>query len=426
MQRLNWPLAPSAIFLESLGLWRHESGCGPNVNTMTTDTIAPSTPEVQESFFSLVKQPAIRKKLEELQIVNPTPVQRGAIPVVLEGHDLIAQAQTGSGKTLAFVLPILSKLLDAGDVRSTFALIVTPTRELAVQVKNVVMSVTPDVEPACIIGGAKQSGQIRELRNDPRIIVGTPGRLLDLIQQREIQLRSCKMFVLDEADEMLSMGFLEEVRSILSKLPRERQGMFFSATITPRVDSLANSFLRTPKRVECEVKPETAPQIEHLFSRVDGQLTSKAHALAAFLREMKPKSTIVFCNTKSDTELVEIMLRKRGFEPERLNSDLSQKERETTMNRFRSGDLKLLIATDVAARGIDIKDIELVVNYAIHEQAETYVHRTGRTGRAGRSGTALSLVGPQDFFAFNTLKKSLPVDLKEVSQPAQSPVSATA
>lgn len=393
---------------------------------MTTDTITPSTPEVQESFFSLVKQPAIRKKLEELQIVNPTPVQRGAIPVVLDGHDLIAQAQTGSGKTLAFVLPILSKLLDAGDVRSTFALIVTPTRELAVQVKNVVMSVTPDVEPACIIGGAKQSGQIRELQNDPRIIVGTPGRLLDLIQQREIQLRSCKMFVLDEADEMLSMGFLEEVRSILSKLPRERQGMFFSATITPRVDSLASSFLRTPQRVECEVKPETAPQIEHLFSRVDGQLTSKAHALAAFLRDMKPKSTIVFCNTKSDTELVEIMLRKRGFEPERLNSDLSQKERETTMNRFRSGDLKLLIATDVAARGIDIKDIELVVNYAIHEQAETYVHRTGRTGRAGRSGTALSLVGPQDFFAFNTLKKSLPVDLKEISQPAQSPVSATA
>lgn len=358
--------------------------------------------------------------------MTPTPVQRGAIPVVLEGHDLIAQAQTGSGKTLAFVLPILSQLLEAGNVRGTFALIVTPTRELATQVRNVILSVTPSVHPPCIIGGAKQAGQVRELREDARVIVGTPGRLLDLIKQREIDLSKCKMFVLDEADEMLSMGFVEEVRSILSRLPKERQGLFFSATITPRVDSLANSFLRSPRRLECEVKPETAPQIEHLFHRVDGGLISKASALAGFLREIKPRSTIVFCNTKSDTELVEIMLRKRGFEPERLNSDLSQKEREETMNRFRSGDLKLLIATDVAARGIDVQDIDLVVNYAIHEQAETYVHRTGRTGRAGRSGTALSLVGPQDFFAFNTLQKSLSVTLNEVPTPGAVPLVETA
>lgn len=393
---------------------------------MTSENQPQNTPLAEEGFFSLVKHPVIRGKLRELNIMTPTPVQRGAIPVVLEGHDIIAQAQTGSGKTLAFVLPILSKLLDAGDVSGTFALIVTPTRELASQVRNVVVSVLPDVQPACIIGGAKQSGQVRELRSDPRVIVGTPGRLLDLIQQREINLKSCRMFVLDEADEMLSMGFVEEVRSILSRLPKERQGLFFSATITPRVDMLASSFLREPKRVECEVRPETAPQIEHLFNRVDGALTSKATALAAFLHEMKPKSAIVFCNTKSDTELVEIMLRKRGFAPERLNSDLTQKERDSTMGRFRSGELNLLIATDVAARGIDIQDIELVVNYAIHEQAETYVHRTGRTGRAGRSGTALSLVGPQDFFAFNTLQKSLPVALKEVQVPVPNPLAATA
>jgi ATP-dependent RNA helicase DeaD len=395
-------------------------------NPSAPSNAAEATSPTRETFSTLVNNPIIRGKLAELNIVTPTPVQCGAIPVVLEGHDLIAQAQTGSGKTLAFVLPVLAKLLEAKDVHGTFALIVTPTRELAVQVRNVVTTVMPDVQPACIIGGAKQAGQVRELRNDPRIIVGTPGRLLDLIEQREIVLSNCKMFVLDEADEMLSMGFVEEVRAILSKLPRERQGLFFSATITPRVDMLAGSFLKNPKRVECEVSPETAPQIEHLFNRVDGQLTSKAIALAAFLREMNPKSAIVFCNTKSDTELVEIMLRKRGFQPERLNSDLTQKERDATMGRFRSGELKLLIATDVAARGIDIQDIELVVNYAIHEQAETYVHRTGRTGRAGRSGTALSLVGPQDFFAFNTLQKSLPVALKEVQQPAQSAVAATA
>jgi ATP-dependent RNA helicase DeaD len=229
------------------------------------------------------------------------------------------------------------------------------------------------------------------------------------------------MFALDEADEMLSMGFVEEVRAILSRLPKERQGLFFSATITPRVDQLAHSFLTTPERILCEVREETKPQIDHIFTRVDGSLTGKATALAAFLEELKPTSAIVFCNTKSDTELVEILLRKRGIESSRISSDLSQKERERTMNQFRSGELKFLIATDVAARGIDIKDLDLVVNYAIHETTETYVHRTGRTGRAGRSGTALSLVGPMDFAAFHSLCKSLPHQLREVPVPAPKP-----
>lgn len=389
---------------------------------MTPENQSPNTPPTDESFFSLVKHQVIRDKLTELSIVIPTPVQRGSIPVVLEGHDVIAQAQTGSGKTLAFVLPILSKLLDAGDVKETFALIIAPTRELAVQVRNVVTTMLPDVQPACIIGGVKQASQVRDLRNDPRIVVGTPGRLMDLIQQGEIVLKECRMFVLDEADEMLSMGFVEEVRAILARLPKDRQGMFFSATITPRVGILANSFLKNPKRIEFEVLEDRLPQIEHLFSRVDGGLTSKATALAGFLSEFKPRSAIVFCNTKSDTELVEILLRRRGFEPERLNSDLSQKDRESTMDRFRSGELKLLIATDVAARGIDVQELELVVNYAIHELPETYVHRTGRTGRAGRSGKALSLVGPQDFSAFYSLQKKLPIVLTEVPLPDQKPI----
>jgi ATP-dependent RNA helicase DeaD len=164
---------------------------------------------------------------------------------------------------------------------------------------------------------------------------------------------------------------------------------------------------------------ETTPKIEHLFCRVDGALTAKAEALAVYLRNNQPRSAIVFCNTKSDTELVEILLRKRGFEPRRLNSDLSQKERDTVMKSFRSGELKLLIATDVAARGIDISDVELVVNYSLHETAETYVHRTGRTGRAGKSGIALSLVGPQDFTVFHSLSRKLPCTLAEISiQPA--------
>jgi ATP-dependent RNA helicase DeaD len=227
------------------------------------------------------------------------------------------------------------------------------------------------------------------------------------------------MFVLDEADEMLSMGFIDEVRKILAKLPRERQGLFFSATITPRVLSLASSFLVNPKRIEITRQAETAPLIDHLFCRVDGSLTAKAEALATYLKKRGPRSAIVFCNTKSDTELVEILLRKRGFEPKRLNSDLSQKERDRTMSSFRSGDLRILVATDVAARGIDVSDVELVVNYSLHETPETYVHRTGRTGRAGRSGTALSLVGPQDFTVFHSLSRKLPCALSEIAISAE-------
>lgn len=385
---------------------------------MNNQNNSPEAAKPEGSFFDLVKHPAIRGQLKALNISNPTPVQRAAIPAVLTGEDCIVEAQTGSGKTLAFVLPMLSMMIDASPVEGTFGLIITPTRELALQVRNVIVSVVEDLRPACIIGGAKQEGQIRELERDPRIVVGTPGRLIDLIEQRELDLRRCKMFVLDEADEMLSMGFVEEVRSILRRLPKQRQGLFFSATMTPRVSQLAESFLTKPRRIELEPVEETSQLIEHLYCRVDGALTAKATALAAFIEEFKPKSAIVFCNLKSDTELVQILLKKRGIECDRLNSDLSQKERERTMNRFRSGEVRVLVATDVAARGIDVKDLDLVVNYAIHDQPETYVHRTGRTGRAGNFGRALSLVAPQDFPAFYSLQKKLP------SQPAEVPVPA--
>jgi len=389
---------------------------------MSHNTASSDLPQVSET-FSRIRHATLLESLVRIGITKPTPVQQAAVPRILDSdRDCIVEAQTGSGKTLTFLLPILSKLLDAGDYFGNFALIITPTRELALQVCAVVSSLIRDIEPACIIGGAKQEGQVRQLRKDSRIIVGTPGRLLDLIKQREILLRKCRMFVLDEADEMLSMGFIEEVTEILSRLPAKRQGLFFSATMTPRVLGLATSFLRNPDRIEVEPVAETSALIEHLFCRVDGALTAKAQALAGFLTQHKPRSAIVFCNTKSDTELVEILLRKRGFESEHLNSDLSQKERERTMQRFRSGALSILVATDVAARGIDVSDVELVVNYSLHDTPETYVHRTGRTGRAGRFGRALTLVGPQDFALFHHLSKRLPVSLSEVTieQPVAS------
>lgn len=374
-----------------------------------------STPSESITDFSILRHSELLQGLSEMGIHNPTPVQSRAIPSVLAGGDHVIEAQTGSGKTLAFVLPILTKLLDSVPYHGNFALIVTPTRELAIQVTSIVAKLVPDIHPACIIGGEKQETQVKQLRRDSRIIVGTPGRILDLIAQRQILLRKCKMFVLDEADEMLSMGFIDEVRKILTKLPKERQGLFFSATITSRVLSLASSFLVNPKRIEIARQAEETPLIDHLFCRVDGSLTAKAEALSIYLKRSAPRSAIIFCNTKSDTELVEILLRKRGFEPKRLNSDLSQKERDRTMSSFRSGDLRILVATDVAARGIDVSDVELVVNYSLHETPETYVHRTGRTGRAGKSGTALSLVGPQDFTVFHSLSRKLPCALSEIA-----------
>jgi ATP-dependent RNA helicase DeaD len=389
---------------------------------MTTEELAlaeTSAPSTVIENFVILQHAELLDGLQAMGISSPTPVQARSIPSILDGGDHIIEAQTGSGKTLAFVLPILAKLLNSQPYSGNFALIITPTRELAIQVNSIVAQLVPHIHPACIIGGERQENQVRQLRRDSRIIVGTPGRILDLIGQREILLRKCKMFVLDEADEMLSMGFIDEVRKILAKLPRERQGLFFSATITPRVLSLASSFLVNPKRIEITRQAETAPLIDHLFCRVDGSLTAKAEALATYLKKRGPRSAIVFCNTKSDTELVEILLRKRGFEPKRLNSDLSQKERDRTMSSFRSGDLRILVATDVAARGIDVSDVELVVNYSLHETPETYVHRTGRTGRAGRSGTALSLVGPQDFTVFHSLSRKLPCALSEIAISAE-------
>jgi ATP-dependent RNA helicase DeaD len=384
------------------------------MNEHSAALAVPSSENIPSDFSGL-EHPQLLDGLKRMGISTPTPVQARSLLSILGGRDHIIEAQTGSGKTLAFLLPILKKLIESPNHEGNFALIITPTRELAVQVNSIVAQLLPDIQPACIIGGEKQEIQIKQLRRDPRVVVGTPGRIIDLIEQRELLLRRCRMFVLDEADEMLSMGFIDDIRKILARLPASRQGLFFSATITPRVLALANSFLKSPSRIEITRAVEAAPKIEHVFCRVDGSITAKAEALARYLKQSPPRSAIVFCNTKSDTELVEILLKKRGFEPKRLNSDLSQRDRDRTMASFRSGELKILVATDVAARGIDVSDVDLVVNYSLHDTTETYVHRTGRTGRAGRSGTALSLVGPQDFSAFHNLSRKLDAPLAEIT-----------
>lgn len=378
------------------------------------------------SFLDIVPPGPVLEKIKALGYQTPTDVQMQAIPPALEREDVIMQARTGSGKTLAFVVPLLHHLLtvmEKKEIKTPFGLVVAPTRELAQQVRDVVQSLAPELSPTLLIGGVDLGAQINELKSEFRIVVGTPGRLLDLLRQKVLRLNQCRYFVLDEADEMLSMGFLEDVRAILSHLPDRRQGLFVSATITPRVEMLAHSFLTKPKRVVIGDYTSDVPDIKHCFCEVGGDLMAKPAALCDLIEVCRPRSAIIFCNTKSDTQLVEALLRRRGFDARRINSDLTQTQRERIMRKIRNDELQLLVATDIAARGLDIEQIELVINYNIHDQPEVYIHRTGRTGRAGRSGKAISLVGPRDVGAFHFLGKVVEVEFEKIPLPTDVEVA---
>ena len=374
-------------------------------------------------FRDLVTSPTILSAIEKLGFEAATPVQARTVPAAAAGRDLIVQARTGSGKTLAYVIPLLQLLERISDTRSTIGLIVAPTRELAVQITEVIANVG-GIKVPCLIGGASIADQRRDLDRERRIIVGTPGRLLDFLRNRDLMLRKCQYYVLDEADEMLSMDFLEDVEEILARLPAEKQGLFISATITPRVEMLASRFLRTPERIIVETPAEALPSIEHRYYEILGDITAKATLLCDLLDTARPRSAIIFCNTRSDTELVEVFLRRRGFDARRINSDLTQKQRDAVMTMIRSGRLRFLVGTDIAARGLDIEQIDAVINYTLPEQPEVYIHRTGRTGRAGRSGVAMSLIGPTDFAAFQLLKRSAPVPLQKMELPTEEEVQA--
>lgn len=389
---------------------------------MTIETDHSITPfdELLSSF------PRIGAAVKSSGITEPTPVQQQVVPVALEGRDVIAQAKTGSGKTLSFAIPLLAHLQLVEDKEETVALAITPTRELASQVHQVICKLNPDISPVCVIGGMSIGAQVAALKKDRRVVVGTPGRILDLVRQKELSLRSVRFFALDEADEMLSLGFFEEVFDILSLLPKHRHGMFLSATISGRVGMLSSKFLTRPEVIVVENTHEENQQIEHLYCQLKGDLLAKPNAACSFLGQLDPKSAIIFCNTKSETEFLEAILKRRGFNAERINSDLTQKQRNRIIAAVRDDSLRYLIATDVAARGLDIDHIELVVNYSLHHEPETYVHRVGRTGRAGRSGKALTFVSPLEFGAFHALKKTLQIDLKEVKVPEEERAGSAA
>jgi superfamily II DNA/RNA helicase len=363
------------------------------MQTPSAPAANPAPPSPPASFDTLALSPETRKALAAFGYQTPTPVQLAVFGPAAEGKDLVVQARTGTGKTLAFGLPLLETRVNNKD--GIQALVLTPTRELALQVANELRRfATPrGLSIATIYGGAPMQPQIDELGNRPTMVVGTPGRVLDHLRRGTLVCSTVRALVLDEADEMLSMGFAKELSAIIGFLPADRQGLFFSATLPPDIERMARDRLRSPEFITLSSDQVGALSIEHYAYHVGAD---KQAALLRVIEVENPESAVVFCNKKDDTERVATTLKNAGFEADWLNGDLEQKERERVMAATRAGRLRFLVATDVAARGIDISHLTHVINFDFPESAEAYVHRTGRTGRAGKTGTALSLVGPKD------------------------------
>lgn len=333
--------------------------------------------------------------LKEMGIVTPTPVQEETIPIVKAGHDVISQAQTGTGKTLAFVLPMLDKIRT--DVQQVQGLIVTPTRELAIQITAEIKKLLTredGIKVLAVYGGQDVEAQLHKLKGDMHIIVATPGRLIDHLGRETIKLDGVKMLVLDEADQMLHMGFLKEVEEILRQTPYKKQAMLFSATMPASIREMAGRILRNPQHVTVKAERVTVKDIRQWV--VETSDREKQATLVKLLEETQPYLSIIFCRTKRRANTLNEALQEMGYSSDELHGDLSQMKREQVMKRFRDARLQLLVATDVAARGLDVEGVTHVFNYDVPLDVESYIHRIGRTGRAGEKGLAITLIAPKD------------------------------
>lgn len=341
------------------------------------------------TFSSLSLIGPLLKNLKGLGYESPTKIQIGAIPLLLEGHDLLALAQTGTGKSAAFCLPILQKLSEKED-KGIHALVLVPTRELATQIKKSFDQYGNGlgIPSLALFGGVDQKEQESELRAGVKILVATPGRLLDLVKQRKVQLKNIEMLVLDEADRMLDMGFKDDIDEIISFLPSIRQSMFFSATMGKNVSELAERLLINPKRIEVTPSNSVVPKIEQKV--IFCKSTDKFQLLKKILKEEKRELVVVFTKTKEMADKVKEYLRFNRLASGVFHGDKKQKDRELALHHFKEGGLKILIATDIAARGLDVPGISHVINFEFPMEAQNYVHRIGRTGRAGEQGKAIS------------------------------------
>ncbi|MCC6216047.1 MAG: DEAD/DEAH box helicase [Polyangiaceae bacterium] len=351
-------------------------------------------PEPPTTFDCLPLSTEVRRAIDELGWTSPTPVQQAVFEPATRGRDLVVQARTGTGKTGAFALPIVDALVRRGTA-AVQALILCPTRELALQVGREVEALGKHrgVTCAAVYGGAPMGRQVEALAGGAQVVIGTPGRVLDHLRRGTLDPSTIRTLVLDESDEMLSMGFLPQITQVMGFLPESRQILLFSATVPPDVRRIAETRLRNPELLTLSGDHIGALEIQHVFYPV---ASDKAGTLVRVLEVEAPESAIIFTNTREQTKRLAAALVKEGYSADWLNADLAQNDREKVMAATRSGALRFLVATDVAARGIDISHLTHVINADFPESAESYVHRTGRTGRAGRTGTAISLVEPSD------------------------------
>ncbi|MDD3852494.1 MAG: DEAD/DEAH box helicase [Syntrophomonadaceae bacterium] len=374
-------------------------------------------PELEFSTMGLRKE--LLDMIGEKGFINPTPIQVKTIPLTMKGNDIMGQARTGTGKTASYGIPILNQL-QCGE--GTRALVVCPTRELAVQVRNEIAFLGKKlrINVQAVYGGQSVEVQKRGLARKPEILVATPGRLLDHIRRNNINLSLIRFLVLDEADEMLDMGFLPDIEQILTQCPLERQTFLFSATLPEEIQDLGRRFMNDPKVVLIDDGQITVPIVEQRCYRV--QSGRKVQALCNILDVEKPPVCLVFCRTKKWTDELAGRLRNRGYTADALHGDMSQRERDMVMQKFRNGELKVLTATDLAARGLDIDLVSHVINFDIPEDPDVYVHRIGRTARAGRTGIALTLVEPSQTRQLRLIEARIGKKIKYYDLPAQEAV----
>lgn len=377
---------------------------------------------IQFSDFNLSKE--VGKAIEDMGFEEPSPIQALAIPLIQAGRDVTAQAQTGTGKTAAFGIPVIEKIDPAK--RCVQALVLCPTRELCMQIAEEfsnLLAHLPRVSVLPVYGGQPIERQLKALHAGVHIVIGTPGRIMDHLDRRTLILGDVKMVVLDEADQMLDMGFRDDIELILKKIPQERQTLLFSATLPQPIIDISKRFQNKPEFVRVQYAELTVPQIEQCYIEVKER--EKLDVLCRLIDLEDPQLAIIFCNTKRRAEELSGKVRARGYRADELHGDMKQSQRDRVMGGFRKGSIDILIATDVAARGIDVDDVDLVINFDVPQDVEYYVHRIGRTGRAGKSGKAVTFVSPRDFTKIHEIQKYAKVQLARMPVPSQSDVAET-
>jgi len=387
--------------------------------TIETQEDGPVEPELTLPEVTIEELPdSLRKAAETMGWASLMPVQAKAIPYVLDGHDLMVQSRTGTGKTGAFVLPILERI--DPEMKAIQSLVLVPTRELARQVCAEAESLSQGsgIRTVAVYGGVGYGPQLEALQAGAQFVVGTPGRILDHLMRKSMILSNLKILVFDEADRMLSVGFYPDIKAIEPYLPKVRDGFMFSATYPPRVRSLARQFLDEPEMLSLSTGNVHAANTEHLCYEVPSTM-EKDRTLVRLIEMKNPDSAIIFCNTKANVHYVTVVLQRFGYDADELSSDLQQNQREKVLQRVYDKKLRFLVATDVAARGIDIESLSQVILYDFPEDSESYIHRSGRTGRAGASGEAIAIVDPIELLQMKAVAKQYGIDVQYKETPTE-------